>query len=192
MWWIFANAWATSDATTTAFEQVITAQRSRGLNSPTLDCPPESCTRIPLSAPNAMTNTLMLHTHWLEMMNRYSTSNPIIPNDGDSISGRFMHHQTQGRDLYLYVNSLQVQALYWTWHFDTMRPNTSVFDVQRQSDWNVTIQQILEPCETQVVLTRDDYGNRQVWHGQQCGDFDLWIEFHPADDQTLRIMGVRQ
>lgn len=193
MWWVLSSAWAaSSDVTTTAFEQALNAQRNRGLGVPTLQCPEESCSRIPLSAPNAMTNTLMLHTHWLEMMNRYSTPNPIIPNNGDRISGRILHHQTTGRDLYFYVDNQQVQSMYWTWHFDTMRPQTSAFDIQRQSDWNATIQSILKPCETQSVLSQDDYGNRQVWSGQKCGAFNLWIEYHPADQQTLRIMGVRQ
>lgn len=193
MWWVLSSAWAiSSDATTILFEEVLTAQRNRGQSSPTLQCPQESCTRIPLSGPNAMTNTLMVQTHWLEMMNRYSTHNPIIPSEGDSISGRFMHHQTQGKDLYFYMNTQKVQSLYWTWNFETLRPNTGAFDMQRQSIWNATIQQILENCETQSVLSRDDYGNRQVWQGQGCGAFDLWIESHPTDEQALRILGVRQ
>ena len=193
MLWLITSVWAsTPDSTGLVFNQVLVDKRTRTIQSPTLACPTDSCERISLSSPNAMTNTLMTDTHWLAMMNDHQVNNPIVQADSDNISGRFLHHRSHNRELYLYVRAQQVQAFYWSWEFSTMQSNTSPFDQKRQQEWNQHIQEILAQCSTQSVLSYDDYGNRLTWHGQECGLFDIWIESHPSDEDALRIIGVRQ
>ena len=99
MWWVLSSAWAaSSDVTTTAFEQALNAQRNRGLGVPTLQCP-ENPVVVSLSHP--------MHDQHIDATYALAGNdepifhpNPIIPNNGGRISGRILHHQTTGRDPY--------------------------------------------------------------------------------------------
>ena len=194
LWWTMAVALAGSppDHTHDLVNDLLTVSQTRKLQSSIMPCPKETCSRIPLNSPNAFARTLMTETRWLSMLNQYVTPNPIIPEAGEHITGRFLHHSSEHRDLWLFVNQQQVYTFYWAWDFDSLQSAYNPFDVSRQHAWQTHINDILATCEQVSVLARDDYGNRRAWSGTNCGGFNLWIEYAPADEQALRVLGVRQ
>ena len=167
----------------------ITKRRSNTPNG--IPCPKDVCTRLNHASQEAYRQAMM-DTDWLSMANRYKVGTSLLPDPESTEPRRFLHWNTDDRDLWMLMDSGTATAFYATWSFTALSPVGNPFDPNRLEPLNRTREAWLDTCKQTRPIDIDVRQNETAWSGTDCNGWDLWFEYRPESENALYMVAVKR